>query len=81
LPGDWALVGGSFAVIFLFPNSIELLRRYRPGIRTWQNSSATPSAMAFVWRPNLIWAAVMIVLVTTTLLQINRERPFIYMGF
>jgi D-alanyl-lipoteichoic acid acyltransferase DltB (MBOAT superfamily) len=78
---DWAFLAGAFAVIFLLPNSTQLLRRYRPGIRTWNNADGTSPLLSFVWRPNVVWTLFVVVLVAATLLQINRDRPFIYLGF
>ncbi|MEQ1866922.1 MAG: MBOAT family protein [Micropepsaceae bacterium] len=78
---DWALLTGAFAVIVLLPNSNELLRRYRPGIRTWENVDTTAHWFRFVWRPNPIWTFFIVTLIVVTLFQLNRDRPFIYLGF
>lgn len=79
--GVWALILGAFVVIWLLPNSYELLRRYRPGIRAWATTSSTPGGLRFAWRPNPIWGIVIATLGIVALLYTNREAPFIYMGF
>jgi alginate O-acetyltransferase complex protein AlgI len=80
--GDsWLLIAGAFVVVWFLPNSMELTRRYRPGIATWLNPSTTPANAQFTWRPNPAWATVMGVLFCVSLYYVGREVPFIYMGF
>ncbi len=83
-PMNWAgaaQVAGAFALIWLAPNSQELLRRYRPGIRTWQNPSTTLRAVRIEWRPTLLWGAFTAVLLLSALAMIAYRTPFIYMGY
>jgi hypothetical protein len=80
--GDaWLLIAFAFAIVWFFPNSMELTRRYKPGIATWANPSTTPAPARFAWRPNAAWAAVVGVLFLVSLYYVNRDVPFIYMGF
>ena len=50
-----AWVGVGLAIIHLLPNSIELMRRYRPGILTYENEQY---GFDVRWRPDWRWAAI-----------------------
>ena len=76
---DWALIAGAYAVIWLLPNAMEFLRRYRPGIATYDN--AHYGVFRFAWRPNLRWASVVLIMLLSCLYFISRQPPFLYMGF
>ncbi|RYF93553.1 MAG: MBOAT family protein [Caulobacteraceae bacterium] len=81
---DWvgaAQVGAAFAVIWLAPNSQELLRRYRPGIRTWDNVSTTPPPLRLEWRPTLPWGLFTAALLLSALALVSYKAPFIYLGY
>ncbi|NBB17398.1 MBOAT family protein [Caulobacter sp. SLTY] len=83
-PVNWpaaAQVAGAFALIWLAPNSQELLRRYRPGIRTWNNPSTTPGPLRVEWRPTLLWGLFVAGLLLGALSMIAYRTPFIYMGY
>lgn len=68
----------AMAVIHLLPNSVELLRRYRPGIMTYENEFY---GFRLLWRPSWPWALFWLALVVTALYYIWRQPPFLYMGF
>ena len=76
---DWALIAGAYAVIWLLPNAMEFLRRYRPGIATYDNEQY--GVFRFAWRPNLRWASVVLIMLLSCLYFISRQPPFLYMGF
>jgi len=71
---------GAFAVIHLLPNSMELMRRWRPGIMTYQNKSYG-GIFRLQWRPTWAWACFWLFLVATSLYFVSRQTPFIYMEF
>ncbi len=76
-----AQIAAAFALIWLAPNSQELLRRYRPGIRTWDNPSTTPALFRLEWRPTLAWALFAALLLLSAFALISYKAPFIYMGY
>lgn len=68
----------AFAVVYLLPNAVELMRRYRPGIMTYDNESY---GLAIRWRPTWRWAIFWLLLVLGSLYYVSRQPPFLYMGF
>lgn len=78
---EWGLIAAGFAIVWLFPNSNELVSRYRPGILTWSNPSTTPPLLALRWRPNLAWGALMILIIAAGIYSQSQKAPFLYQGF
>jgi len=70
----------AFSLIYLAPNSIEIVRRWRPGIMTYENKSYG-GVLALRLRPTWAWTVSWLVLVVTSLWFVSRQAPFIYMGF
>lgn len=75
-----ALIGG-LVVVYLLPNSMELMRFYRPGIGSYENKSYVFSQLFFAWRPNWAWSVFLAGLTCASLYYLSRQPPFIYMGF
>jgi alginate O-acetyltransferase complex protein AlgI len=75
------MLAASFAVIWLLPNSVEFLRRYRPAIATYENKMYVLPWLRFAWRPTWAMSAVVMALFLAALYFIGRRPPFLYMGF
>ena len=71
----------AFSIIYLCPNSVELMRRYRPAIMTYDNKSYGPAFLRELWRPGWIQAAAISGLVLASLYYVSRQPPFLYQGF
>lgn len=71
----------AYAIVWLMPNAIELLRRYRPGITTFAVPTHTLAWFRFVWRPTLLWGLLVAVLLGWTIQTLGTPAPFIYAGF
>lgn len=71
----------AFSIIYLCPNSVELMRRYRPAIMTYDNKSYGPAILRNLWRPGWVQASYMSVLVIASLYYVSRQPPFLYQGF
>lgn len=76
-----AALAAAYAVVWMLPNSNELLRAYRPSIKTWFNASTTPILGLFKWRPSPAWAAVWVILIGFSLWFHKADAPFLYQGF
>jgi alginate O-acetyltransferase complex protein AlgI len=81
VPLHWILLGLLAGVVYLLPNAYELLRRYRPGIVTFQNESTSPDLLRWTWRPTVQWALVVGSLAVAVFLRINHVAPFLYGAF
>ena len=71
----------AFSIIYFCPNSVELMRRYRPAIMTYDNESYGPAFLRRLWRPGWVQASYMAILVIASLYYVSRQPPFLYQGF
>lgn len=71
----------AFAIIWLAPNTMELLKRYRSGITTFVVPSHTPALLAFRWRPTAIWGLFVFILLMWVIYSLGAPAPFAYGGF
>ena len=71
----------AFSIIYLCPNSVELMRRYRPAIMTYENKSYGLELLRGLWRPGWAQASYVCVLVLASLYYVSRQPPFLYQGF
>ena len=78
---ELAELAGAFAIIWLLPNAMELLSRYRPGIVTFVAPSHTPRPLGFRWRPNLVWGVFVAGLAAWVIVARGAPAPFVYGGF
>jgi hypothetical protein len=81
LPYPLLMVSCAFSIIYLLPNSVELMGRFRPAIMTYENQSYGPAFMRNTWRPTWGWAAFAAGLTVASLYYISRQPPFLYQGF
>jgi alginate O-acetyltransferase complex protein AlgI len=95
LANDWASPSGellnvnlgvhklvvAFGIAWLCPNVYEFLKDMQPGIVTWAVPSTTPRWLRLVWRPNLAWAVLTLVLCLYVIGLLNVPTPFDYGGF
>ncbi|WP_342453562.1 MBOAT family O-acyltransferase [Halocynthiibacter sp. C4] len=75
------MLAGAFFIIYCCPNSVELMRRYRPAIMTYDNKSYGPSFLRGLWRPGWVQASYFSILVIASLYYVSRQPPFLYQGF
>ena len=72
---------GAFFIIYFCPNSVELMRRYRPAIMTYENKSYGLALLRGLWRPGWAQASYISILVIASLYYVSRQPPFLYQGF
>ena len=71
------LIGGGLALVWLMPNSQEMLARYRPVL-----SEISPPSLALLeWRPTLPYAAAFAILLVVIVLFSNHVSEFLYFQF
>ncbi|RVE93372.1 MBOAT family protein, partial [Sinorhizobium meliloti] len=71
----------AFSIIYLMPNAVELMRRYRPAMMTYENESYGFAFLRSIWRPSWGWAAFAAILTISSLHYVSRQPPFLYQGF
>lgn len=79
----WVWIGTLLPVVFLAPNTQQIMRRMRPvpdhpGLDA---SSDTASPAAYGWRANYRWAMVMSIVLAMGLLSLARPSEFLYFQF
>ena len=74
---NWAWVMVAGVLVFTFPNSQELLRRYRPAFTNGERSAQ----MLLTWRPTAQWALVIGFLGAICFLSLSRPTEFLYFQF
>ncbi len=79
-PAWWRLAAVA-VVVYLAPNVYEMLDRYRPCLRTFDNASNALALMRLRWRPTLAWAAIVSAIAMVVLAHLNVPTPFLYAGF
>lgn len=80
-PLHWIGLGVIAATVYLLPNVYDLMRRYRPGIVTFENQSTSPDVLRVAWRPNVLWALFLCLLAIAVFMRINHASPFLYAAF
>jgi len=75
-------------VVWLFPNSHELLAAHQPALEYAQDPpkvalAPTPRRLGrwLTWRPNLVWALLLAALMVSGILNMSRPSEFIYWQF
>ena len=74
---NWAWVVVAGLLVFFFPNSQELLRRYRPAFSAVPRSSSSH----LVWRASRQCAVGIGVLFAVCFLSLSRPTEFLYFQF
>lgn len=69
-------------IVYLLPNSVEFLGRWRPAIPTFLNPSNTPPPFRRLrWRPDAVGAVFVVATLVIALWFVTRQSPFLYQGF
>jgi alginate O-acetyltransferase complex protein AlgI len=84
----WITIGVLLLVVWLLPNSHQLLARFEPTLEYADKKQADaqfgsiPSwARSLVWKPRLAWALCLAALTITSILGLSRVSEFIYWQF
>jgi alginate O-acetyltransferase complex protein AlgI len=72
-----AFVCGLFVVVWIMPNSLQMLDRYEPTL----SRLASTSLIKLEWRPNVAWGIVFGLVATLALLEITGMSEFLYFRF
>lgn len=76
------LIAVLFIVAATAPNTMELMRRYRPALDPSRVVAARPKWSARLeWRPTRLWAVILVCVALYCLLNLSRLSPFLYFQF
>ncbi|MEM9439386.1 MAG: MBOAT family protein, partial [Pseudomonadota bacterium] len=83
----WLAVG--LAIVWFMPNSLQIMRRYRPAIGSSAVISARGSSLgsrwrdgpSITWRPTAGWAVLSGLIAGAAVLGISKVSPFLYFQF
>ena len=70
-----------FGMVWLMPNSMELMGRYRPALPSPYADQPVTPAGRLAWRPTRVHAAVYGLLCIAAVLALSNLKPFIYFQF
>ncbi len=76
---NWTLI--LLAVVWLAPNTQQIMRRARPALAVGTHGVEYPGTHWWLWRMNAGWVAVTVVIGTLAILRISGVSEFIYFQF
>jgi hypothetical protein len=80
-PGRAAMLWGMLAVVFIMPNTQQIMRRFKPILRMRIALQQPRWVPLIEWKPDWFWTLTMSVLTIACLLQMSRASTFIYYQF
>lgn len=75
----WVLALMSISV--LFPNTQQIMRRYRPAYETYRNEVNPMRARWLEWRPSFVTLTITLILLFLSLLSMSTISEFLYFNF
>lgn len=78
---EWVRLAAVAIVVYGMPNTYELLKNYRPGLRIYANPPTGAALARVAWRPTLVWGAALSALAAIAFLNINVPTRFLYAAF
>jgi D-alanyl-lipoteichoic acid acyltransferase DltB (MBOAT superfamily) len=75
------MVAMFLVVVWVFPNSHELLAAHTPALEYAQDPPPRWLGRLLTWRPNLLWALLLAALMVAGILNLSRPSDFIYWQF
>ncbi|MEM8950714.1 MAG: MBOAT family protein [Pseudomonadota bacterium] len=82
-------LAGGLAIVWFAPNSLQIMRRYRPAIDPSGITTSAPApkgisgrlTRAIAWRPTVPWAIASGVMAAAAMLTFSKVSPFLYFQF
>jgi hypothetical protein len=88
LPEATTMVALFLGVVWVFPNSQEVLAAHKPALEYAYDPPGVPLAPTprrlgrlLTWQPNLLWALALAALMVSGVLNLSRPTEFIYWQF
>jgi hypothetical protein len=69
-------------VVWFAPNSLEILRNYRPALARFPGGYRAPASQPmFTWRPTIRWLFLTAILLLASLMNMAKVSEFLYFQF
>jgi alginate O-acetyltransferase complex protein AlgI len=79
--GGWPLLFVLLLVVWFAPNSIEMLRRYRPALTRFPGAVLMATRTPLTWRANRVWMLLTAALLLASILSMAEVSEFLYFQF
>ena len=79
--GAWPLLVVLLWVAWFAPNSMEILRRYRPALTNFSGAMLMATRTPITWRANRLWMLLTAVLLLASILSMGEVSEFLYFQF
>lgn len=77
---SWLSILAAMLIVFVFPNTQEILRHYEPALGIDPKARRT-SLFRFLWVPSKTWAYGVAIMAIVSLLALNQPTEFLYFQF
>ena len=80
----WSLAWlvGLLVIALALPNSLEIMSQYEPSLGVASAAGRTPPRTVLLrWRPSLVWAAMIAVLMAAAVMRLGPDSEFLYWQF
>jgi hypothetical protein len=79
--GAWPALIGLLLVVWFAPNTLEILRRYRPALARYPGAAPVSARARLVWRANAWWMLITAGLLLASLVNMGEVSEFLYFQF
>jgi hypothetical protein len=70
-----------FFISIVFPNTQQIMYRYRPALETYKGGMKRLQKRWLEWRPTMFWLIFISLLFIVSISRISRESEFLYFNF
>lgn len=84
LAGDDAClhwIAALLIIAVIFPNTQQIMRRYRPAFETYRGEAQKPRWLNIEWQPTTTWAVFCVAIFMYSILNLMQVSEFLYFQF
>lgn len=78
--GRWAILCAGYVIVWCFPNTQQILLKYKPAITVTKHDTE-PGLINLFWRPSAGWALALGVIFLFTVIRMENPSSFLYFQF
>jgi hypothetical protein len=72
---------GLLVIAVAFPNSLEIMNQFEPSLGGTRAASTRVRPALLQWKPSLVWAAMIAVLMAAAVMRLGPDSEFLYWQF